>query len=773
VTVAAGEDVTIASGTEAEKYQYRQKSKGGLFGTSKALSVKSKATDNAESTITAGNRIDVEAGKDGDGSLTVAGSTLKSGGDMSLKAAGDVQVVPVQIENYSKVEKKESGFMGTGSMKLDESQGVTNVRSELNADGKIALEAGDSVILQSARITSGDETSITAENGQVAMLAAKDFFFERHVESDTGYFSWSSSDKGAQDETVQHTEITAGKNLRITTANGVVVQYKETGNVRQDIEQLAQAPGLGWMGELLKRDDINWQAVQEVHEKWKQEDSGVGGPGVQLVALAIAAALTVTGVGAAFATWATGINSAAATAAGTTLTATQLAVHSAVAAGFNSLVSQASVQLVANQGDVGAVLKAMTTEDTVRSLATVMLTAGLTNGLMNAAGMTSDPALLSQAQDMTETMDILSTALQRTAIQAGVSAGVNTTVNGGDLGRNLANSLRTAAIATLGEQVAGDIGRATREGKLNYVTNKIAHAALGAAMGEAISGDAAAGAIGAVVGEMTAEAVVKTFLNNQLANPEGLKNLTDEEARQLAADMDRLKATGVDLSKLSAGLAAALAGKDIDTAATTGSNAAEHNALIIVPIVLELMDKGLQTYDAYRLAKAIEAGDTDEATNIAAEIALGAATDGFTGNVVAIKIASAVEKFGLAALGAKIVGKFGDETAGVVSKNLADPNSIRFTQDSVKNSFQDKRTLQSLVDDLKSGKVTANDIPPIRVFEKDGKIYSLDNRRLKAFQEAGAPIRTVPATPQEIANEAWKMTTKTDGLTIKVRDGGL
>lgn len=100
-----------------------------------------------------------------------------------------------------------------------------------------------------------------------------------------------------------------------------------------------------------------------------------------------------------------------------------------------------------------------------------------------------------------------------------------------------------------------------------------------------------------------------------LANPEGLKNLTDEEARQLAADMDRLKATGADLGKLSAGLAAALAGKDIDTAVTTGGNAAEHNALIIIPIVLELMDKGLQAYDAYRLAKAIEAGDTDEATD--------------------------------------------------------------------------------------------------------------------------------------------------------------
>jgi filamentous hemagglutinin len=42
------------------------------------------------------------------------------------------------------------------------------------------------------------------------------------------------------------------------------------------------------MGELLKRDDVNWQAVQEAHDKWAHEDSGIGGPGVQLVALAVA-----------------------------------------------------------------------------------------------------------------------------------------------------------------------------------------------------------------------------------------------------------------------------------------------------------------------------------------------------------------------------------------------------------------------------------------------------------------------------------------------------
>jgi filamentous hemagglutinin len=672
--------------SEGYDYRFKQKSKGGLFGTSRKESIIASSSIPVVSALTAGDRVIVEAGKGGAGDLTVTGSRVESGGDTYLGAESGIVIMPVRVESYSKVESEESGFMGTGSMKLDESQASVNVRSEIAAGGKVVLESGGDLVLQSARLSSGAETQITARNGAVGMLAAKDFFYERHVESETGYFSWSSSDKGAQDEIVQHTEIASGTSLQIATSGGVVVEYKETGDVRQDIGQLAQAPGLAWMGELVQRDDVDWRAVQEVHDTWKEEQSGFGGPGVQLVSLAVAVALTATGIGSAFATWATGINTAtgaaaataatsgaAAGAAGATvagattaasLTATQLAIHSAVAAGFNALVTQASVQLIGNQGDIGATLEALASMDTVRSLATAMLTAGLTSGLMDAAGVANDPGLLSQAEDMTEFMDILTVELGRTVIRASVSAGVNTAINGGDLGQNLVNSLRTAAVITLGAQVAGEIGLATREGDLNYVANKIAHAALGAAMGEALSGDAAAGAIGAVVGEMAAEAFVQRFVFGQLENPEALKNLTDAEALQLQADLARLESTGVDMAKLAAGIAAAVAERDIDTAATTGGNAAKNNELVTISIALELMDKGLQAYDVFRLAKAIEAGDTDEAAEISAEIALGTATDAIPGNVVVIKIVSAVKKFGLVGLSAKILGKFGDEAVG-------------------------------------------------------------------------------------------------------------
>lgn len=78
-----------------------------------------------------------------------------------------------------------------------------------------------------------------------------------------------------------------------------------------------------------------------------------------------------------------------------------------------------------------------------------------------------------------------------------------------------------------------------------------------------------------------------------------------------------------------------------------------------------------------------------------------------------------------------------------------------------------------MIDDLKAGRVGADDLPPIRTFQKDGKTFSLDNRRLKAFQEAGVPIRTVPATAKEISGESLKFTSKNGGETIRVRGDGV
>ncbi|MEW1719734.1 RHS repeat-associated core domain-containing protein [Streptomyces sp. NPDC093109] len=110
--------------------------------------------------------------------------------------------------------------------------------------------------------------------------------------------------------------------------------------------------------------------------------------------------------------------------------------------------------------------------------------------------------------------------------------------------------------------------------------------------------------------------------------------------------------------------------------------------------------------------------------------------------------------------------------AGLPAQGTISPKGVRFTQDSIKGKYSDGRTVQNTIDDLKSGKLKAGDVPPIRVFERNGKIYSLDNRRLHAFREAGVDIRFRRATSDEVNREIVrgdKFSTKNDGVSIRVR----
>ncbi|WP_186435312.1 RHS repeat-associated core domain-containing protein, partial [Rheinheimera sediminis] len=110
------------------------------------------------------------------------------------------------------------------------------------------------------------------------------------------------------------------------------------------------------------------------------------------------------------------------------------------------------------------------------------------------------------------------------------------------------------------------------------------------------------------------------------------------------------------------------------------------------------------------------------------------------------------------------------KAASQVTKGLVDTKNIRFTQDSIGVKFSDGRSVQGLIDDLASGKVSPNDLPPIRTFVQDGKTYTLDNRRLFAAHQAGVQVKAVPATAAEIAKELpKKFTTVNDGMIIGIR----
>ena len=105
-----------------------------------------------------------------------------------------------------------------------------------------------------------------------------------------------------------------------------------------------------------------------------------------------------------------------------------------------------------------------------------------------------------------------------------------------------------------------------------------------------------------------------------------------------------------------------------------------------------------------------------------------------------------------------------------VTKGLVDTKTIRFTQDTIGLKFSDERSVQALIEGLKSGKISPNDLPAIRTFQKDGLTFTLDNRRLFAAHQAGVKVKTVPATAAEIAKELpRKFTTRNDGTIIGIR----
>ncbi|MEF9387276.1 RHS repeat domain-containing protein [Ralstonia solanacearum species complex bacterium KE056] len=83
-----------------------------------------------------------------------------------------------------------------------------------------------------------------------------------------------------------------------------------------------------------------------------------------------------------------------------------------------------------------------------------------------------------------------------------------------------------------------------------------------------------------------------------------------------------------------------------------------------------------------------------------------------------------------------------------------DTAAVRFSQDSVKGAFRNGTTLNEAVDALRAGGAeAAANFPPIRLVEHEGQLFTLDNRRLLVFSQAGKEVPYRMATEAGIARE--------------------
>ena len=340
---------------------------------------------------------------------------------------------------------------------------------------------------------------------------------------------------------MRHAEITAGGQIRIEAGNGVVVDYKPAGRLSESVASLSRLPELAWMAELKAREGIDWRAIEEVHDYWQRHESGIGGPGVTLVAMAVGGYLGAIDFSQLLGTGFTG------------------SVATGFNAGMSALAQHAGVSLIANGGDIGAVFEDLLSSDTLLNLATASLTAGLTNNLYGKFNLPSD-ASASLGGLTAEQL------FKKVLIDSAVQTGLDASLYGSDPVDALLNNLQVASVTTVGGKLAAKIGEAYYKDR-NRALQLIAQSAVGCGLGAGTGGDCGSGAAGAVLGEIIGE----TFLKYQLAN----KGLEPEE---LAA----LQRQGINVAGLTAGYVVALAGGDIGSAGRSARLVAQENATKLI-----------------------------------------------------------------------------------------------------------------------------------------------------------------------------------------------
>jgi len=169
-------------------------------------------------------------------------------------------------------------------------------------------------------------------------------------------------------------------------------------------------------------------------------------------------------------------------------------------AGFSTLCSETSINMIEQGGDIGRSIQAMQKKNIIKTLARSVAAAGLTGTLGGSAA---------------------STSLESFAKEFLARAAVNTTLSiafdGVKPGEALRQGALTAAVNTVGACIANQIGdmASSKMGteQIGAVTHKIFHTFLGAGLGAATAGitgqdvglGASSGAVGAVVGETGAE----------------------------------------------------------------------------------------------------------------------------------------------------------------------------------------------------------------------------------------------------------------------------
>ncbi|MBL0319035.1 MAG: DUF637 domain-containing protein [Alphaproteobacteria bacterium] len=294
---------------------------------------------------------------DGGGNITISGSVLDAGHDMNLDA-NNLNITSAADYYHSVYDGKSGGggFMG-GSFIHAEKELLTNKPSILTAGHTINASAADTMYIASSNLTANDEINLSANT--LLFGAEKDVDYLSIQSSKDNGIMTTMIDQGHHIETVKQTKLQAGTvNL---SANSFAVQYEgQSGEtLTESVDRLKQEPGLEWLGQLQQQNNVAWEKVDPVYQEWYHKTTGLSAPAAAVIAIAVAAATGGTG--------ATLIGAAGSSVSG-------LMANAA----FSTLVTQASIALINNKGNILGALEDMGSSANLKQLAISVVSAGIT-----------------------------------------------------------------------------------------------------------------------------------------------------------------------------------------------------------------------------------------------------------------------------------------------------------------------------------------------------------------------------------------------------------
>ncbi|MFH6912459.1 DUF637 domain-containing protein, partial [Acinetobacter sp. AM3-2] len=661
--------------------------------SAKNISIETKKLDTSVNVKTPDNNIDIYSGR-----FTAEGGTI------SIKSGGNLNFYTVEESSSSTVDvTKKTSYSKLISL-LGSSKTTTNTTrtqiSELPANLKadyINTQAVDKTKLVGTEFDYLKNATIET-GGTLELIAAKTSITEL-LKKEKSSLAWQSmQDKGSITETAQLPSFNGPVLPTFKAAGGLSVQVpiseKDTNKVelRDAILDLAKQPGNEYLKEFVNRKDVDWQKVLLTQKDWDYKQQGLTAAGAAIIVIIITIVTMGTGTaaaaGAAGGTAASGttvglgasmIGSAGVTTAtvGGVTTITGVSTLGAMAnAAITSLATQAGVSLINNGGDIGKTLKDLGSKDSIKSLATSVVTAGVLSKIASIDQMKA----LQETTKSGEFFTNLSGRVGQALVNSTVSASVDTAVNGGSLSEKLSASLVAGLSVALQGSLAGEIGENLDLGSKelsDQILHKLAHAAAGC-IASSLQEKCEAGAIGAVVGEMVAGSF-------------DMEPENDGDYSQ--AQLNKVRNVG----QLISGVVAASAGYDVTVASQSASTAIENNWGKV------LSSTGKAAYKIFKKATELQkAGKNLNDTNVWKDILKDTATGEYQDMLNSFKTAFSAGSTPLERTWALI-----DLATGI------DKKDVKIVQDLLK----DRNTIAKRLPNIKNGQ-----------FFDDKKIEELANR---------------------------------------------